>query len=253
MRKNKDCKEILEKGIVSREVFEALHAAANEDESKEEKTSRLTVDQTWEFLKKLNLATEMKSRDNKPCLYVPSLIPEKNEKEIKKAVAEMRRSKNSLGFYASFTKSDSVTDLYSKLLCRLASKEFFYKEKNPGIRFDLSFAAKIENRKLGIVAGTKGSLAWEGSRGTRITVNFVIAENDCDNTSEELKFARDKVNQLPFHNNYLRSFRAFASIFKQESLQRILSISTPSGCLTTSWSALCTRKEWKDSWPARAA
>ena len=183
--------ELLEKGIVSREVFEALHAAADE-----EGASMLSIDQTWEFLKKLNLATEMKS-DKKPCLYVPSLIPERNEKEIKRAVNEMRQSENTLGFYASFTKSDSVIDLYSKLLCRLASKEFFFKEKNPGIRFDLSFAAKIENRSLGIVAGTKGSLTWDGGRGSkRTTVDFLCVEIDCDNTSEELKFARDKVTPM---------------------------------------------------------
>ena len=172
---------------MSKEVFEALHASANE-----EGASRLSVDQTWEFLKKLNLATEMNS-DEKQCLYVPSLIPETNEKEIKRAVDEMRQSQDSLGFYASFRKSDSVTDLYSKLLCRLASKEFFFKEKNPGIRLDVSFAAKIENRSLGIVAGTKGSLAWEVQGGSRTTVNFLTAEIDCDNTSKEFKFARDKV------------------------------------------------------------
>ena len=90
-----------------------------------------------------------------------------------------------------------MADLDSKLLCRLASKEFFYKEKNPGIRFDLSFAAKIENRSLGVVAGTKGSLTWEGGRGSkRTTVDFLCVEIDCDNTSEELKFARDKVTQI---------------------------------------------------------
>ena len=183
--------ELLEKGIVSREVFEALHSAANEGEA-----SMLSIDQTWEFLKRLNLATEMQT-NKKPCLYVPSLIPERNEKEIKRAVNEMRQSENTLGFYASFTKSDSVTDLYTKLLCRLASKEFFYKEKNPGIRFDLSFAAKIENRSLGVVAGTKGSLTWEKAGGSkRTTVDFLTIEIDCDNARKELKFARDKVTQL---------------------------------------------------------
>ena len=186
----RDCKELFLKGIVSREAFEALHTASNEDEA-----SRLTVDQSWEFLKKLNLATEMKS-NKKPCLYVPSLIPERNEKEIRRAVENMRKIPDSLGFYASFRKSDSVTDLYSKLLSRLASREFFFEEKNPGIQFDLSFAAKIENRSLGIVAGTKGSLTWDGGRGSKTTVDFVTVEIDCNNTTKELKFARDKVNQM---------------------------------------------------------
>ena len=118
----------------------------------------------------------------------------------------MRKSPDSLGFYTSLTKSDTVTDLYSKLLCRLASKEFFCKEKNPGIRFDTSFAAKIENRSVGIVAGTQGSLTWEGEGGSRTTVDFVIVEIDCDNTKKEFKFARDKVTKLCFYKKYTKYF-----------------------------------------------
>ena len=212
--KHKERKELLEKGIVSKEVFEALHASANEEED-----SRLTIDQTWEFLKKLNLASEMK-RDKKPCLYVPSLIPERNEKGIKRAVENMRKSPDSLGFYTSLTKSDTVTDLYSNLLCRLASKEFFCKEKNPGIRFDLSFAAKIENRSVGIVAGTQGSLTWEGEQGSRTTVDFAIVEIDCDNTKKELKFARDKVTKLYFYKKYKLYFVQGICVYLQANESR---------------------------------
>ena len=186
----KERNELLEKGIVSREVFEALYTAAKEDEA-----TRLTLYQTWEFLKKLNIATEMENRsDTSPRLYIPSLIPDKNRKAIKRAVAEMRKSEHSLGFYISLSKSDSVSDLFSKFLCRLATKEFFYNDKNPGIQFDKSFAAKIENRSLGIVAGTKGYLTWVGRGGSQTVVDFVVVEMDCDNTDQQLKFARDKVN-----------------------------------------------------------
>ena len=183
----KDRRNVTEKGVVSREVFEALYADVKEDGA-----SRLTSDQTWEFLKRLNLATEMESNGN-PCLYVPSLIPEKNEEKIKTALEKIKKNPNALGFHLSLQKSDRVTDIYSKLLCRLASKEFFHKEKNPGIRFDVSFASKIENRNLGLVAGTKGSLIYEGKGGSKTPVDFLIAEFDCDNTSKELKFARNKV------------------------------------------------------------
>ena len=185
--------DLLEKGIVSQELFEVLHAAANEEEA-----SRLAIDQTWQFLIKLNLATQMDSLDGSRRLYIPSLIPETNEKAIKKAVAKMRKSQRSLGFYTSFRKSDSVSDLFSKLLCRFqskeASKEFFYKEKNPGISFEISFAAKIENRNLGIVAGTKGYLTWDGKGDSQTVVDFVIVEMDCDDKDKQLKFARNKVS-----------------------------------------------------------
>ena len=182
--------ELLEKGIVSREVFEVLHAAANEEEA-----SRLTVDQTWQFLIKLNLATQMDSMNSSHRLYIPSLIPETNEKAIKRAVRKMRKSKHALGFYTSFRKTDSVSDLFSKFLCKLASpKEFFYGRKNPGISFDISFVAKIENRNLGIVAGTKGCLNWEGKGGSQTAVDFVIVEMECDDTDKQLKFARNKAS-----------------------------------------------------------
>ena len=168
---------------MSQKVFEALHADAEESTS-----SRLTSEQTSEFLKKLNLATEMEDGS----LYVPSLIPEKNEGKIKKAFEKMKKSEHSLGFRISLQKSDRVTDIYSNLLCRLASKEFFYQEKN-GICFDISFASKIENRKLGLVAGTKGSFNFERKEGVRTPVDFLIAEVDCDNSNKEWKFARNKV------------------------------------------------------------
>ena len=116
--KDTDRREVTEKGIMSREVFGALYADA-----KEYKASMLTSDQTWEFLKKLNLATEMEG-DGNTCLYVPSLIPEKNEGKIKKAFERIKKSQRSLAFHLSLKKSDTVTDIYSRLLCRLASKDF---------------------------------------------------------------------------------------------------------------------------------
>ena len=131
--------------------------------------------------------------DEKPCLYIPSLIPEKNEERIKNAFEKIKKSPNSLGFHLSLQKSDRMTDIYTNLLCRLASKEFFYQEKN-GICFDISFAAKIENRELGLVAGTKGSFFVEGKE-RKTPVDFLIAEVDCDNSTKEWKFARNKVNR----------------------------------------------------------
>ena len=186
--RNKDREDVTQRGIVSWKVLETLYEDTHEDEA-----SRLAISQTWEFLKKLNLATEMESNEN-PCLYIPSLIPEKNEEKIKTALEKVKKSENSLGFHLSLQKSDRVTDIYSKLLCRLASKEFFHKEKNAGIRFDVSFASKIEDRSLGLVAGTKGSLIWRGKEDMATVVDFLIVEIDCDNSNKEMKFARNKVN-----------------------------------------------------------
>ena len=83
-----------------------------------------------------------------------------------------------------------MSNLYSKLLCRLASKEFFYESENAGIIFHVSFAAKIEERNLGLVAATKGSFKWTIGF-SNVPIDFIITEED--NTALNRRFARYKV------------------------------------------------------------
>lgn len=109
---------------------------------------------------------------------------------------KMKNDEKCVGFYYSFQKSDKVSSQYSKLLCRLASKQlFFYKTKNAGITFRESFSAKIENSRLGVVAGTSGVFKWKSSDKSS-TISFLVTEHHCDNTEDDFSFARHKVQAL---------------------------------------------------------
>jgi hypothetical protein len=117
-------------------------------------------------------------------LYIPALIPEANQELVAAAIKGIQGSLKALGFHYSFQKSEKVSQLYNGLLSRLAQEE--------SLMFDTSFAAKIENRSLGMVAGTYGSVKWT-TEGKRINLNFAIAELDCNNLCEDSRFARHKV------------------------------------------------------------
>ena len=105
---------------------------------------------------------------------------------------------DALAFYYSFQKSEGVSNLYSKLLTRLASKEFFFEFENAGITFHVSFTAKIEERNLGLVAATKGSFKWTiGS--INVPIDFIVTEED--NTALDQRFARYKVAFYDFFNH----------------------------------------------------
>ena len=85
-------------------------------------------------------------------------------------------------------------------LSNLASEEeFFFEQFNCGIAFHESFASKVEERQLGVVAGTYGSFNWTctssgaGSTSDARTVNFLIIEEDLDKCKSEFEFARHKV------------------------------------------------------------
>ena len=176
----KDHQKMIHKGFISHECFDILHADSD--------SSDLSSDETREFLIALNLATPIA---DPPSVYVSSLISAENEVFLKKEIQAMEVNPDALAFYFSFKKSESVSNLYSKLLSRLASKEFFYESQNAGITFHVSFAAKIEERNLEVIAATKGTFKWTvGSK--NIPIDFIITEED--NTASDQRFARFKVN-----------------------------------------------------------
>ena len=171
---------MIHKGFVSNECFDILHTDCH--------NATLSSAETREFLVALNLATPIA---DPPSLYIPSLISGDNEAWMKKEIQAMEVNPDALAFYYSFKKSESVSNLYSKLLCRLASKEFFYEAEFAGITFHASFAAKIEERNLGLVAATKGTFKWTIGF-SNVAIDFIITEED--NTALDQRFARYKVN-----------------------------------------------------------
>ena len=179
--------KMVHKGFVSPKCFDVLHADCS--------NHNLSSAETREFLIALNLATPIA---DPPSLYIPSLISVENEAQLRKNIQEMEVCPDALAFYYSFQKSEGVSNLYSKLLTRLASKEFFFESENAGITFHVSFAAKIEERNLGLVAATKGSFKWTiGS--INVPIDFIVTEED--NTALDQRFARYKVAFYEFFNH----------------------------------------------------
>ena len=152
---------------------------------------QLLDEEIWEFLVQLGLATEIKDKDES--LYIPSLLASGNENFMNDQLDNFKASEDSLGFHYSFHKSEKVSQLFTSLLPKLASNEqFFYKMRDPGIYFERSYSAKIENRSLGLVAGLRGSLKWTDTlSSTKQKVDFLLLEYDIKNS--DFNFAIKKV------------------------------------------------------------
>ena len=64
--------------------------------------------------------------------------------------------------------------------------------EQPGIYLQEGFSAKIESRKLGVVAAMAGFLTWTDQDQTD-EVQFVVAERDCNHFDTNQRFGRHKV------------------------------------------------------------
>ena len=138
-----------------------------------------------------------------------------------------------LGFHLCLEKL-RLTDIFGKLLDELKSEEYWYKEENPGIRFDITFEnSRKKSKQQGLVAGTTGSLKWESRNGKKTLVNFLIGLIHCKKTHKELEFDCDKVVKL--QQKIIFCSRIFASTLRLGDQQQILSISRPSRFLMRSW------------------
>ena len=138
-----------------------------------------------------------------------------------------------LGFHLCLEKL-RLTDIYGKLLDELKSEDYWYREENPGIRFDMTFDnSRKKSKQQGLVAGTTGSLKWESRNGKKTLVNFLIGLIHCKKTHRELEFDCDKVVNL--QQKIMFCSRIFASTLRLGDQQQILSISRPSRFLMRSW------------------
>ena len=182
----KDRKELLNTGIVREKCFEALF---DQYKNRNQAHDMFHMQDIWHFLIAFHLATEIEEPKS---LYIPALIPDFKERQLKTRMEEIRKNKLTLGFFYSFDKCDKVFGLFSKLLSQLASRKHFYMTEHPGIHLREGFSAKIENRKLGMVAAMAGILKWSDAEQTD-KVEFLVAESDCNNLDEKPRFDRHKV------------------------------------------------------------
>ena len=184
--KVKDHKELLYTGIVTRDCFEVLFSR---NKTWNDTQGKLDIDDIWHFLIAFRLATEI---ENPISLYIPALIPDFKERHLKTRMSEISKSNMTLGFYYSFEKCDEVFGLFNKLLGQLASSKHFYKMDQPGIHLQEGFSAKIESRKLGVVAAMAGFLNWF-DQDQMDEIEFLVAERDCNHLDMNKRFGRHKV------------------------------------------------------------
>ena len=209
-----DLNEMVHKGIVTDDCFQLLF-----DQSQCQKSSMkaLSKEDIWNFLLAFQLASEI---EDPMSLYIPALIPDLKEAHLKQRLADISKSEVSRGFYYSFKKCDRVIGLFNRLLCQLASRRYFYKTEDPGITFEESFSAKIENRRLGIVAAMAGRLQYfDQDQCETDEIEFIVAEKDCNHFDDDRRFARHKVSRKSYQISmseyflkYCVSSRAYASI-----------------------------------------
>ena len=196
--KLKDYKELLCTGIVTEECFKVLCKEQNSH-------GKFKMNDIWNFLIHFKLATVIQVPKS---LYIPALIPDIKETHLKARITEINKSPSTLGFYYSFEKSDQVFGLFSHLLGQLASTKHFYKMEQPGIYLQEGFSAKIESRKLGVVAAMAGFLTWTDQDQTD-EVQFVVAERDCNHFDTNQRFGRHKVFFLVLFFFGKKSFCSF--------------------------------------------
>ena len=176
-------------GIVTEDCFRLLF---NQSHSKNPSTGALSMDDIWNFLIAFKLASKI---EEPASLYIPALIPDLKETHLKQKLDDISKDEASRGFYYSFAKCDKVFGLFSRLLCQLASKTYFYKTEDPGITFSESFSAKIENRKLGIVAAMAGRLQYfDQDHYQTDEIEFIVAEKDCNDVDADRRFGTHKVD-----------------------------------------------------------
>ena len=182
----KDHKEVLYTGIVKRDCFEVLFDQYKNQNHNQDMFHMYDI---WNFLIAFHLATEIEEPKS---LYIPSLIPDFKERHLKARMSKISKSKLSHGFYYSFEKCDEVFGLFNKLLGQLVSSKHFYKMDQPGIHLQEGFSAKIESRKLGVVAAMAGFLNWFDQDQTD-EIEFLVAERDCNHLDMNKRFSRHKV------------------------------------------------------------
>ena len=185
----KDRKELLNTGIVGKRCFEALF---DQYKNRNQAYDMFHWHDIWHFLIAFHLATEIEEPKS---LYIPALIPDFKERQLKTRMEEISKNKLTLSFFYSFDKCEKVFGLFNKLLSQLASKKHFYKMDHAGIQLREGFSAKIENRKLGVVAAMAGFLKWSDAEQTD-KVEFLVAESDCNNLDVNERFGRHKVNMM---------------------------------------------------------
>ena len=167
-----DYAELRDKGILRKECLKLLYPSGPE---------WLPVELIQAFMVRFGLATEIKREAS---LFIPSLIPDFNREHINQILKNIKKDPNTRGIYFSINKSNQLYTVFNQILSHLLSREDLI------AIFEKAFAAKIENREVGMVAAMSGKLKWDGED----VVDFVLTERDRDDYADDPTFGRHRVS-----------------------------------------------------------
>ena len=110
------------------------------------------------FLVNLGLATPTKTLDGKSLFFVPSLINNANECNMRDHIQTVKNDQNTLKIVFMVPKNSKKSQLFQSIVPQLASEKNEFMKG--GIDFEQAFGQKIENSKTGEVAALRGRLRW---------------------------------------------------------------------------------------------
>ena len=117
------------------------------------------AEEIWKFLITLGIGLPLaKGPNGYPRLLIPCLIKEVTEKSILDKEIEMKRSPNAFSIHYEFNRDHQSMRAYHKMLKTFADTFLFGKN---GGEVTLAFSQKVEEKRVGNVAGIQGFLKWQ--------------------------------------------------------------------------------------------
>ena len=147
--KGKEHDDLYQKGTMTYSTFEKIYRSQKE-------RAAFTSEQMWHFLTELGLAYEIMGRSEERRILVPSLISDKTKETFMEKIEgdndvvvqyQLQRNAKTLGAFDNFVK--------------IFTQKFF--KEGGGGEMKLAFSEKVENKKLGAVAGVCGKMALPDS------------------------------------------------------------------------------------------
>ena len=140
---------LLRKGLLSYEDFRTIYQKGPSQAFSEE--------QVWHFLIQLKIAHSLDSSPEKKQILVPCLISDKMEAKLKDKDREFERCEAGVSIQYSLEKDRSSIDMYHRFL-ETFTRSMLVGDK--GGEIQMSYAQKVENKKLGNVAAIYGKIKW---------------------------------------------------------------------------------------------
>ena len=160
--------ELLQKGLLCYEDFKSIYQSRPKQVFSER--------QVWDLLIQLGLAIPMEVNKETRQILVPSLINESMEEKVRTRGEELERHEACVSIQYNFDKDGKSIGMYCRLL-KVFTESMLLGEKGGEIR--MSYSQKVEQKKLGNVAGVLGVMRWH-TKGIREpeAFEFLLSEHE---------------------------------------------------------------------------